>query len=117
MLASASVGHAAGESWLHDTNGDQIVDTVMIGRCGDMSPTSSASTAIRTENGIDDYSPWEFSSGGVSVVGGPVTNPDWFYSLMMDIAVRVGPTFGAPDSDHDGYHDNIDAHPGDPFRA
>jgi hypothetical protein len=68
------------------------------------------------ENGVDDYSQWEFISGGVSIVG-PVTNPDGFYTLMMTMAAMVGPTFGTPDSDHDGYHDNIDYYPGDPFRA
>ena len=68
------------------------------------------------ENGVDDYSQWEYISGGVAVIG-PVTNPDPFYTLMLQLAGEFGPTFGTPDSDHDGYNDNVDYYPGDPFRA
>ena len=53
---------------------------------------------------------------GVAIISSP-TNPDGFYKLMMTMAAVTGQaTFGTSDSDHDGYHDNIDYYPSDPYR-
>lgn len=53
---------------------------------------------------------------GYAIIG-PPTNPDGFYNLMITMAGMTGhATFGTPDSDHDGYNDNLDYYPGDPYR-
>jgi len=54
---------------------------------------------------------------GVATISSP-TNPDGFYTLMMTMAAVTGqPTFGTPDSDHDGYLDSNDDYPYDPDRV
>ncbi len=54
---------------------------------------------------------------GVATISSP-TNPDGFYTLMMTMAAVTGqPTFGTPDSDHDGYLDSNDDYPYDPYRV
>jgi hypothetical protein len=53
---------------------------------------------------------------GVATISSP-TNPDGFYTLMMTMAAVTGqPTYGTPDSDHDGYLDSNDDYPYDPYR-
>ncbi|CAN5825206.1 hypothetical protein BH24ACT5_BH24ACT5_11770 [soil metagenome] len=74
------------------------------------------------ENGVPDAHEVGQASagtygGGYAIVG-PPTNPDGFYNLMITMAGMTGQaTFGTPDSDHDGYHDDIDYYPSDPLRA
>jgi hypothetical protein len=52
---------------------------------------------------------------GYSVVG-PVTNPDPVYQLIMDLAAETGTVaFGPSDSDADGWYEDEDARPSDPF--
>jgi hypothetical protein len=72
------------------------------------------------EDGIDDAveAAQSMTTGtpGVAIISSP-TNPDGFYNLMMTMAAVTGQaTFGTSDSDHDGYHDNIDYYPSDPYR-
>ncbi len=53
---------------------------------------------------------------GPGVVG-PATNPDPFVTLMQTLAAETGQaTFGTPDSDHDGWNDDLDMRPNDPYR-
>lgn len=53
---------------------------------------------------------------GPGIVG-PVTNPDPFYTLMLTLAAETGQAVFPPgDRDSDGWNDNEDHHPGDPFR-
>ena len=114
-----------------DTNNDSLIDLVGVdtnenGRLdrvdfdGNQDGWTDYSVFDLDENGVDDavQSPQVMFTGtpGVATISSP-TNPDGFYTLMMTMAAMTGqPTFGTPDSDHDGYHDNIDYYPGDPFR-
>ncbi|WP_299445961.1 hypothetical protein [uncultured Phycicoccus sp.] len=57
--------------------------------------------------------PWETGPGII----GPATNPDPLVELIIGIAEETGRVVFPPDdSDHDGWPDNDDYHPGDPFR-
>jgi hypothetical protein len=72
------------------------------------------------ENGVDDaiQASQVMTTGtpGTAVISSP-TNPDGFYNLMMTMAAITGqPTFGTPDSDSDGWNDNVDFYPSDPYR-
>lgn len=62
------------------------------------------------------FTPVPEGTTGPGVIG-PMTNPDPLVTLILGIVGETGqPVFPPDDSDHDGWNDNEDFHPHDPFR-
>jgi len=104
-----------------DTNYDGVTDAVLYDNPEDSFP--DLIDVDGNQDGVFEQnvysSPAAMSTGtpGVATISSP-SNPDGFYNLMLTMAAVTGqPTYGTPDTDHDGYSDNIDASPYDPYRA
>lgn len=79
-----------------DSNADEVPDAVLV----------DANT-----NGMDDR-----EEAAADTLVGPATNLDPVNELMLLLTEATGrPVYGTPDRDHDGYDDNHDARPDDPY--
>lgn len=97
------------ERWVVDTNGDGGMDTFVTDTNQDGVFDSMLVDA--NLNNLDD----RIEAG--SMVIGPPTNLDPTVALIIQLAGETGtPVYGAPDSDHDGWNDNQDYSPSDPWR-
>ena len=108
-----------------DTTGDGRFDTVVtdLNENGVADGLEVPATGQTIDNGGWSFHPRGDSfpvdpvtAASPSIVG-PVTNPDPMYTFFVNLAGETGQAvFGPADSDHDGWTDGEDSHPGDPFR-
>lgn len=99
-----------------DQNHNGVPDLVAIDT--DLDGVFDSTYLDANENGVLDVNETDAhqSSYNPGQMVGPVTNPNWFYSLMLRGAEETGTvTYGSPDSDGDGWYDNQDYHPTDPY--
>jgi hypothetical protein len=84
------------DTFITDSNGDEVPDAVFIDA---------------NDNNVDDRE----EAAGVMVIGAP-TNLDPVVNLIYTLVEETGqPVFGTPDTDHDGWKDNVDSQIYDPL--
>lgn len=96
-MAVDTNGDGQADTSITDSNGDEVPDTVMVDA---------------NVNGVDDR-----IEPSADFVVGPPTNLDPVVNLIYTLVEETGqPVYGPSDSDHDGWTDNLDHWPHDPFR-
>lgn len=118
-------GNGVPDTTVVDANGDGVLDTVVadlnengIADAAEVPATPVAGAGTPLVGGTEPLvtRPVPAGTPGRAVIG-PVTNPDPIYSLIVSLAEETGQVAYPPDdSDHDGWDDNVDHHPGDPRR-
>jgi hypothetical protein len=108
------------DTYGYDWNQNGIIEIAMIVTTTDAYGQLIPDAIFRDadENGVEDSQQLATASYPIfDGIVGPVTSPDGFYSLMTSMAGITGQaTFGTSDSDGDGWHDNQDFYPDDPYR-